>query len=361
MVSSDLKDSFIQLVRLGIGTSKDCKFSNVADWVRLKVLADSHGLSAVVLDGIDKCQSEITSSLSVDLKFAWIGEVFHNYEQRYKQYEKAISGLASFYNAHGYKMMILKGYACSIDWPRPNHRPCGDIDIWQFGQWKDADNILTKEKGISIDNSHHHHTVFDWQGFMVENHYDFINVHHHPSNAAFEKILKEQGQNDTYNVEVNGERVYIPSPNLHALFLLKHACIEFAASVLNLRQLLDWAFFVKSHGKYVDWDWLLNVLEQFGMKTMFDIINAICVADLGFNSNIFPYVQCDPTLKERVLKEILSPTISNKQPRNLIPRIVWKYRRWKANEWKHALCYKESLWSAFLSGIWNHLLKPSSI
>ena len=39
----------------------------------------------------------------------------------------------------------------------------------------------------------------------------------------------------------------------------------------------------------------------------------------------------------------------------------FKYRRWKANQWKHKLCFNESMFSAFLSGIWNHLMKPSSI
>lgn len=59
-----------------------------------------------------------------------------SYEGRYAAYEKAIGSLAGFYNQHGYKMMVLKGYASSLDWHNPKHRPCGDIDIWQFGEQK---------------------------------------------------------------------------------------------------------------------------------------------------------------------------------------------------------------------------------
>ena len=101
--------------------------------------------------------------------------------------------MAALYNAHGLKMMVLKGFACSLDWPRPEHRPCGDIDIWQFGHYREGDKLVAAEKGIEIDSSHHHHTVFYWGEFMVENHYDFINVHARKANSRIEKIYKELG------------------------------------------------------------------------------------------------------------------------------------------------------------------------
>lgn len=353
--------AFLQLVRLGIGNADSVDTKGIADWSAIKAIAEEHGLSAVVLDALNTIDVSLTGSLQTKIKLEWIGEVLQSYEARYQAYKNTIGEMAAFYNSHGFEMMVLKGYACSLDWPNPSHRPCGDIDIWQFGDWHNADEAVAREKGIRIDTSHHHHTVFYWGDFMVENHYDFINVHHHKSNAAFEAILKEVGKDDTHFIDVHGEKVYLPSPNLHALFLLKHACAEFAASGLNLRQLLDWALFVKAHGTKVNWEWVLRILDEFGMKTMFNIINAICVEDLGFQSDIFPNLQYDAQLKDKVLNEILSPATPNEQPRRVFARILWKYRRWKANEWKHNLCYKESMWSAFWSGVWNHILKPSSI
>ena len=375
---SNLHESFLQLIRLGIGTSKDAKIPKDADWKAVKTLADEQGLSAVILDGIDKLNTNLsnsTNTLPLQMKLEWIGEVLQNYEQRYSAYENAIGSLADFYNQHGFKMMVLKGYACSLDWPKPEHRPCGDIDIWQFGQQKEADAALLKANTnrtdntnkFEIDNSHHHHTVFEWKGFTIENHYDFVNVHHSKSNAAIEKEFKRLGSDDSHFVEVNDTstgsvtKVYLPSPNLHALFLLRHAMIEFAAGGINLRQSLDWAFFVKAHNKEVDWSWLLERLDEFHMREFFNCINAICVGELGFSSTIFPYVQFNPILKDRVLKDILVPEIPNEKPKHMLPRVIWKYHRWKANEWKHKLCYKESMWSAFWSGVWNHLMKPASI
>lgn len=124
----DLKKTILTLVRLGIGHNSKSLPSNV-DWNEQKDLAERQGLSAVVLDGIERLpEGERPFKM---LLLEWIGETLQGYENRYKLYQRAIAELAGWYNTHGYKMMVLKGYACSIDWPKPEHRPCGDIDIWQ--------------------------------------------------------------------------------------------------------------------------------------------------------------------------------------------------------------------------------------
>lgn len=100
-------------------------------------------------------------------------------------------------------------------------------------------------------------------------------------------------------------------------------------------------------GKPVDWKWLVEVLEKYRMKESFDCINAISVEDLGFDSNIFPYIQFNPTVKQRIINDILNTSFSEKEPKYVWKRIPFKYRRWKANEWKHELCYNESMSSSF--------------
>ena len=361
-------EGFIQLVRLGIGHPVH-QISCDIDWHEVQALAEWQGLSAIILDGIDALntnKSNCTNAMPIELKLEWIGEMVQNYEGRYSEYKKAIRSLAGFYNRHGFKMMVLKGYACGLNWPKPEHRPCGDIDIWLFGKQKEADKELwawlkDQDSSFVIDNTHHHHSVFEWGEFTVENHYDFINVHHHRSSAELESIFKEFGMDDTHTVDVCGEKVCLPSSNLHALFLLKHSMSDFAAFYVTLRQILDWGFFVEKHTEEIDWQWLLPVLDKYHMQEFFNCINAICVEDLGFSSSIFPNVQFNPFLKEKVLSDILEPKFTREEPASMIPRLIFKIRRWEGNAWKHEMCYNESLWSGFWSGVWNHVSKPASI
>lgn len=358
-------DSFLAIVRLGIGHTVAADAIHVSTWPDLKALAERQELSAIVLDGLNevrRTKSDVGSE-SVPpqtMTLQWIGEVLQGYEQRYKQYEKAIESLSGFYNSHNIKMMVLKGYALSLDWPKPEHRPCGDIDIWLFGNYKEADTLLSKEKGLAIDSSHHHHTIFYWNGFMVENHYDFIEVQTLKSNEELESLFKELGMDDSHYIELNNEKIYLPFPNLHALFLMRHMVAHFSSVSITLRQVLDWAFFVEKHSGEIDWDWLVDVLKQYHMYDFYNIINAICVRDLGFEVCLFPSLQFDIDLKQKVLEDILFPAYETEEPKGMVRKFIYKYNRWQGNAWKQKLCFKENRYVLFFSGLWAHILRPSS-
>ncbi len=358
-----VEQSFLALVRAGIGHPMG-ELPETIEWDRVMALAEEHGLSAVMWDAVDSLVrgDALTGGRAIpkQLMYDGFGSAL-SFEQRYEQYRSAISSLSSALSSGGIKTMVLKGYALSLDWPKPEHRPCGDIDIWNFGRYRDADALLAREYGVKIDDSHHHHTVFKWKDFSVENHYDIVNVHAHRSSAEMEKIFKELALGDSCSIDVQGARVYLPSANFHALFLLRHALSHFASTRLNLRQLLDWAFFVEKHTAEIDWAWLEEVLDRFQMTEFFHCLNRICVEDLGFAPSIFPAGKVEAALKDRVLGDILSPEFQGKEPRGLLRRVCFKFRRWRANAWKHRLCYREGMLSSFFVSAWAHLLKPKSI
>ena len=397
-MNSDVIASYLSLIKLGIGHKADIPAK--VDWNAVRLLASKQGLAAIVLDGVkvlldlsaDKDSengrraASALSTMSLDFKFDWMGESVVIYEQRYEQYRRAIANLAGFYNLHGFKMMILKGYGLSLNYPVPSHRPCGDIDIWQFGRYREADGTLSWEKGIKIDNSHHHHTVFQVDGFLVENHYDIVNVHVYKANAELEKSFKAMAMDDSHFIdlseydcsqpkvpEAGKSRVYLPSANLHALFQLKHCISHFASTEITLRHVLDWAFFVEKHSSEIDWKWLVETLRRFKMLEFFNYLNSVCVEDLGFDAGMFATANealneigsvpfFDRELKERVLGDMIAPEFAEKTSQgNVFKRVAFKYRRWQANAWKQRLCYSDNRFVAFWKSVWAHILKPSSI
>ena len=323
----------------------------------------------------DDAAAKALSQLDINLKFDWMGESVVAYEQRYTAYSNTVVELASFYQKHSIKMMVLKGYALSLNYPVPSHRPCGDIDIYLFGKYREADEALSGELGIKIDNGHHHHTIFSFKGCTVENHYDIINVHYGHRNNELEPVLKRLASDDTHSIEIavgsssETVRIYLPSPNLHALFQIKHCMSHFASTFISPRLLLDFALFAKKYSSSIDWKWLYGVLRDFGMLDFFRYLRAICIEDLGFSREYFGFeadeaaCSLDESLKKRILSDMLSPEFEEEEPKKkgMIPRVAFKFRRWQANAWKQRLCYPGSRFVAFWNSVWAHILKPDSI
>ena len=88
----EAREALLALVQLGIGHLSTYSFKHV-EWKKVQTLANEHGLSAVVLDGIGALPDSIRPSKIILLN--WIGDVLQSYEQRYISYEKAICSLVS--------------------------------------------------------------------------------------------------------------------------------------------------------------------------------------------------------------------------------------------------------------------------
>ena len=127
MLATQTQDSFLNLIRLGVGHSVSF-LPDTIDWLSIEDFANKHGLLAVMIDGIERLPERHRPPK--DLLLEWIGNTLQSYEQRYALYEKAIGKLAGLYSKHGYKMMLLKGYACSLDWPKRKRPNLGPGLIW---------------------------------------------------------------------------------------------------------------------------------------------------------------------------------------------------------------------------------------
>ena len=359
-----------------------CTIFDFNDLSSLYSVAIRQGVSAIVWDNIQQAVAEgkiPTEQLTKAQKIQWTMAV-EQVEKKYVRQKQVIVKLAKFFAEHDIKLMILKGYGLSLNYPVPNHRPCSDVDIWLFEErqmpdgstkrcsaQQKADSLLRKHFNIPIDEDKHHHTVFYIDGVMVENHYDFLNIHAHLSNRIIEHRLQQLTAQPMEQITIdegdNKALVYLPSPDFHALFMLRHSASHFAAERIVIRHLLDWRYFVERYTEQIDWPSLRNISEQTNMHRFLDCLNAICIDKLGLPQQCVPEFKRNPQLEERIWNEILQPEFNEQQPKNAgyIKSWCYMFRRWWANRWKHCIVYNESLAKTFFVQVWSHLLKPKSL
>lgn len=380
MIASNEK-LLLNLIKMALGKSAECALPDALEWSTLFGLSVKQCVPSVVLDGLNKSLASAAlpgKGVGKTDKLKWLGMLL-NMERQYAIHESVVAALAAVYQSAGYRMMLLKGYGLSKYWPIPNHRPTGDIDIYLMYMdsdgkdkcqpaWKRADLMMKEKFGVEIDNSHHHHSVFTYKGIMVENHYDFINVHSHRSNQWIENEFKTLALtgSEEYTFD-NGAKLLFPSPLLNCLFVARHNACHFAAEHLNLRQLLDWALLVEKRNEDMDWDYFWSTAKKMGMEKFVLCMAFIAIEQLSFEKSIFhipdeymDFQKCEHDLIDKVFDDILHPTDEGNDGKGLV-YVVRRFKLWKRNLWKHRIVYSDSVVSTFYAQIKSHLMKPTTI
>lgn len=369
---SEEADLLLKLVRFAFGT-EDAAGKDLPDgeescdvWRRTVSMSYVQMVFAIALDGLNiwhEANPGKTCGLYLpkltQTKFKLLGTVMET-ERLYRGMTKAIGRLASLWSEGGQKMMLLKGYGLSLDYPVPSHRPPGDIDTYHFDRWMDADNAV-RNAGIKVGYTIQHHSVFRYGEFEVESHYDILNRYTHSCNAEIDDILTEMARKDTVEVTVEGGALLLPSAEFNALYLLMHTSSHFAAEDITLKHVLDWGTFMEHHSSEVNWQKLLPLIRKSGMQGFFHCINGLCTDVFGFRRDRFPEPDCVDVRQEKMLQDILHPMYLGKI-RNRLTKILFRIKRWFAYLWKKRIVYdNENSVLMFFRQLRSLSLKPEDM
>ena len=346
----------LELLGIALGNREEITLPVAIDWQEVYSFTKTQGVYGVCLDAFNKLPTYQRPDKKVLIN--WIGSVL-SMERLYEKYVSTIESFSDFCKSQNAPMLLMKGYGRSLDYPKPNHRPCGDIDIYL---WRNKENIeqLIRAKGIPIDYSNAHHAVFSYHGFSVESHDTIMDAHTHKSNAYVNGLLEKLATENFLNHSSNSGLV-LPSVAFNSIHLLRHMASDFAEVKTSLRNVLDWSTFVAANE--LDWDFIHDVARKSNMNKFLDVLNGICVHYLGYSQKKFPIRNSDEKLELRVLNEILTCTDAVDIPKtniNIFGKIrygVSKTRRLWCNRWKYAIVYDESLWNAFFWKAKNRFLQ----
>lgn len=342
---SDIHELFLQLVRLGIGADSVSSFklqvSSSFDWEALWNLAAEQGLSAIVVDGLEKLPVEQKPPKLVLLQ--WIGEVLQG-ESVYATQWKAACEMAQVFEDSGIRTYVLKGFVVSECYPKPEHRVSVDLDCFlindnhndnvnhnhndnlgsirskspkkynqnqseirdlgHFEAWE-LGNKLMEENGYEVDRSFYKNSTISLPGLTVENHQFMTAVRGSKRLKSLERLL--QGLfNDNHNDNDNrfeGTSMFRPPVMVSALFLIEHAYAHFLHEGLTWRMVLDWVMFSKKHKEEVDWAEFNARIDEFGFRKFYDSFSLLGKYLIGEGQE----VQSLSVQDQSMLKDVWAP------------------------------------------------------
>lgn len=332
------------LLRHALGSSSE--FGNLSalskqDWKDVIDLAFDQGVAAIAVDGLGlmmrdcpDLELEIDKEELEDLKYEWFGSCFEN-EQSYDEHLKVIEKLGSLYNEQSIRMLLLKGYGLSLNYPVPEHRTSSDIDIYLYGKGGLGDALVRERFGCEVKQNEDKHSVFALDGTSVENHACFVNDAVHPGYMVLNDYLAKEAENGM-NHKVCESQIVIPSAMFNALFIPVHIAGHFVHGEASVRQLCDWATFVKGYSHEIDWSTVRELSQKCGFWKFFCCLNGIVQEHLGVPEECMPDWERDKKMEARVLEEILAP-------RKVVTSLVGKVWRFFSSRWKYKMVYNDNI------------------
>ncbi len=341
---------FFRLIRSGAGLGA-APVSDTADtavtpgsWERIYRMAADHGLSAVVWDGICRLPAAQQPPRETRIRWALSAEKL---EERYRHQQQTASKLAARFSEEGLRMLLLKGLGLSRDYPLPEHRECGDIDIYLYGQSDKGDRVL-HEIGAHLYFDVPKHSEYVWDGVLIENHRTILNVRRNRTerelNALLVRLLEKDG---THGLAPG---IQTPPATFNAIFLIRHAAVHFQKEGIVLRHLCDWACFLTRHWDEIDHALFRTAMEDYRMDRFADLMTAAAVEYLGAE---VPGPECEAGMLGRFMEEVLTLSPMPDKP---LPRLLRKLSGPYRNRWRLREVLRTPVWRYYydtVRGQWN--------
>lgn len=326
-------------------------------WRSIYKLAARQGVLALAYDGLKSLPAELCPPRDVLFGWAVNTEKIENCCNRQSDSARA---LFKWCEELGLHPILLKGIALSRFYPIPEHRPCGDIDIY-LGEAATTFDELMQRQGVTVDTSgNEKHSVLIYRSVMVENHHTFLDTSLYRIDRLLEEYLRSQeplSEVRTYD----GMRFRVLPPTADALFLLRHTARHLERGI-GLRHLCDWVLFVQANRTQIDWNEFDRYTEKLKLRTFYRILSGIASEKLMADGLPQPDLSAtERQLQDKVLRYILDYQSERVMSRNPCKVVHLKIRHLLERRW----VMDEVLECSFAGHVWRsamfHLRNPRSI
>lgn len=198
--------------------------------------------------------------------------------------------------------MLLKGSSCARNYPKPELRSAGDIDLlFTEDGLKQAVRLLEKEGYIASAQDHHCHVAMRRDGLVAELHFEPNGI----PGGNLGRRLREYLSQAAVNAECADGLPLMPACP-EAVVLLLHKLRHIVTGGLGLRQFCDWAEFVHKKLNPAVWEELKPLLQSFGIMHFTKLATRLCVDHLGLPKETAPWcLDADPAAARMLLEDLL--------------------------------------------------------
>ena len=310
-----IQQQFLELLRAGLwGSPIDTTlFQGKVDWKGIFKIAKEQTVQIIVADGLEALPKDIAPKKQTIHKIA-IKRVTNTLVHKFLNI--TINRITGLFSAEGIPSILLKGQGIAQNYPNPESRMCGDIDIYVgLENFDKACEILKREgaEDLTDQDEHEFHIALDLDGSTIEIHKKSDCISNKKLNKSLQKwntshldAKLAEGTLPTWNNA--GTLINLPDPTYNAFYIIHHAVRHMLGEGIGLRHVCDWMIFLRTHHDQINKDELREKLHEDHMTQAWEQFGALATEFLGFPEEylLLPPANQNESKAELLLQHIFS-------------------------------------------------------
>ena len=305
-VGQGTDSQFFALLRSGLWNEvpERAPFVGGTDWEALHDLAYRQTVTPLVTDGINRLPKELLPAEPERLD-PFLGDLMAT-ANRNRVLDAFIPKL--FDALEGIPVVLVKGQSLALDYPDPERRQPGDIDLLLLpSSYETAKDILLPKATKVLDEEKEiWHQGMRFRSVEVEIHGSISTLMSRKLDRKLAALLEEQFDGRPFPaVSIGGAEIPVPDADFNAVYIFVHFLQHYWSGGVGLRQLVDWMTFVTVHKRDIHPVVLEVRLKDLGLLRLWKVFTGFAQEYLGCPVEKLPLAAApDPGKNARIWRYI---------------------------------------------------------
>ena len=297
-----------ELLRSALWSRPAVVDADFKDWA--EVFADAKAQSVLALAAHaalnnPQVREMLPSEMAQKLKaFVMANVATHNMLNR------TLARVVNIMDEAGMDYVLLKGQGLASNYPVPELRACGDIDLYVGSEnYLKACDLLGavatwRQDGRPVNNVKHYDIMIGKATVEIHRFSD-VNASAH-YDRIYQKYSDEGLSRNLRVQQIAGMSVNTPADDFNAFYIFNHIWHHFMTSGIGLRQFCDWMLFLHNHKEEIDLERLEKLLMDMDMMKPWQSFGCVLVEVLGMPEDEFPFYDSRMVGKTRkIIKHVI--------------------------------------------------------
>ncbi len=305
-VGQGTDSQFFALLRSGLWNEvpERAPFAGGTDWEALHDLAFRQTVAPLVTDGINRLPKELLPAEPERLD-PFLRDLMAT-SNRNRVLDAFVPKL--FDALAGIPVVLVKGQSLALDYPDPERRQPGDIDLLLLPSSYEAakDILLPKATTVLDEEKEIWHQGMRFRSVEVEIHGSISTLMSRKLDRKLAALLEEQFDGRPFPVvSIGGAEIPVPDADFNAVYIFVHFLQHYWSGGVGLRQLVDWMTFVSVHKRDIHPVVLEVRLRDLGLLQLWKVFTGFAQEYLGCPVEKLPLAAApDPGKNARIWRYI---------------------------------------------------------